>query len=108
MSERGLLTQLWFTTTTQTLPVNFTRYTLSFEQPQPLSALPPHASITPLEIQCSLRLTGRWRSPYLDLHLPLTPQRLTEGNELSGCFNGGPVNPYYPLKHCTGGLAEYK
>lgn len=42
-------------------------------------------------------------APFLRL-----PKKLTESRELGVCLSESPVNPHYPLQHCSGGLAEYK
>lgn len=56
-------------------------------------------------VSAVLRWACHWKGLYLEVHLPLAPKNLPESREF---LSESPVNPHYPLQHCTGGLVEYK
>ncbi|CAB1436557.1 unnamed protein product [Pleuronectes platessa] len=67
--------------------------------------IPPPSSITPSESSGSPVDGGVCISRCTFL---VAPGKLGESGGLSVCLSESPVNPHYPLQHCTGGLAEYK
>lgn len=82
--------------------------TLQLHSPSLLLRPPPPHTVTPSETQGGLGWADRWRGLYLEAHLPLASKKLSASRELRVCLSESPVNPHYPLQHCTGGLAEYK